>query len=152
MFVSTGMIRLPKATKTPLKSKLVPRQSLATIVKDLGESTSCDITSSTGLWILNFSAICALTVFTLIWLVVVSLQLFQLLWNSRHLEDPPHPSTGIRPASPEWVKACWEKEASTASVVYTHTHIHIYAMEHKPEVTLPVILSAYHQHARILIF
>lgn len=39
------MIRLPKATKTPLKSKLVPRQSLATIVKDLGKNTS-DITSS----------------------------------------------------------------------------------------------------------
>ncbi|KAG7235430.1 hypothetical protein INR49_002660 [Caranx melampygus] len=32
------MIRLPKATKTPLKSKVVPRQSLATIVKDLGEN------------------------------------------------------------------------------------------------------------------
>uniref|UniRef100_A0A3Q1H769 Metastasis associated 1 family, member 2 n=1 Tax=Anabas testudineus TaxID=64144 RepID=A0A3Q1H769_ANATE len=32
------MIRLPKATKTPQKSKLVPRQSLATIVKDLGKS------------------------------------------------------------------------------------------------------------------
>lgn len=42
LFVSSGMIRLPKATKTPLKSKLVPRQSLATIVKDLGKSTSCD--------------------------------------------------------------------------------------------------------------
>lgn len=39
------MIRLPKATKTPLKSKLVPRQSLATIVKDLGENASCDFTS-----------------------------------------------------------------------------------------------------------
>lgn len=36
------MIRLPKATKTPVKSKLVPRQSLATIVKDLGKNTSCD--------------------------------------------------------------------------------------------------------------
>uniref|UniRef100_A0A8C6PR61 Metastasis associated 1 family, member 2 n=1 Tax=Nothobranchius furzeri TaxID=105023 RepID=A0A8C6PR61_NOTFU len=32
------MIRLPKATKTPLKCKVVPRQSLAAIVKDLGES------------------------------------------------------------------------------------------------------------------
>uniref|UniRef100_A0A096LT94 Metastasis associated 1 family, member 2 n=1 Tax=Poecilia formosa TaxID=48698 RepID=A0A096LT94_POEFO len=30
------MIRLPKATKSPLKSKVIPRQSLATIVKDLG--------------------------------------------------------------------------------------------------------------------
>uniref|UniRef100_A0A671XR03 Metastasis associated 1 family, member 2 n=1 Tax=Sparus aurata TaxID=8175 RepID=A0A671XR03_SPAAU len=37
------MIRLPKATKTPLKSKVVPRQSLATIVKDLGKNTSCGI-------------------------------------------------------------------------------------------------------------
>uniref|UniRef100_A0A669D6N2 Metastasis associated 1 family, member 2 n=1 Tax=Oreochromis niloticus TaxID=8128 RepID=A0A669D6N2_ORENI len=36
------MIRLPKATKTPLKSKLVPRQSLATIVKDLGKNSECD--------------------------------------------------------------------------------------------------------------
>lgn len=43
MSVSSGMIRLPKATKTPLKSKVVPRQSLATIVKDLGKNTSCDI-------------------------------------------------------------------------------------------------------------
>ena len=40
--VSLGMIRLPKATKTNLKSKLIPRQSLATIVKDLGETTSHD--------------------------------------------------------------------------------------------------------------
>lgn len=32
------MIRLPKATKAPVKSKLIPRQSLAAIVKDLGES------------------------------------------------------------------------------------------------------------------
>lgn len=39
------MIRLPKATKTPQKSKVIPRQSLANIVKDLGESTSCDITA-----------------------------------------------------------------------------------------------------------
>lgn len=36
------MIRLPKATKTPVKSKLVPRQSLATIVKDLGKNAECD--------------------------------------------------------------------------------------------------------------
>lgn len=43
MSVSSGMIRLPKATKTPLKSKVVPRQSLATIVKDLGKNTSCGI-------------------------------------------------------------------------------------------------------------
>lgn len=33
------MIRLPKATKTPLKTKLVPRPSLANIVKDLGKDT-----------------------------------------------------------------------------------------------------------------
>ena len=39
------MIRLPKATKTPVKSKLVPRQSLATIVKDLGKNTSRDLMS-----------------------------------------------------------------------------------------------------------
>lgn len=35
--VPSGMIRLPKASKPPLKNKPVPRQSLATIVKDLGE-------------------------------------------------------------------------------------------------------------------
>lgn len=128
MSVSSGMIRLPKATKTPLKSKLVPRQSLATIVKDLGKNTSCDITSPTGLWILNCHTVCALSVLPLVWLVVVSLQPPQLLWNSRHLEDPRHPSTGIRPASLEWAKACWEREASTASVVHTHTNTHIYLM------------------------
>uniref|UniRef100_A0A8C3AZJ9 Metastasis associated 1 family, member 2 n=1 Tax=Cyclopterus lumpus TaxID=8103 RepID=A0A8C3AZJ9_CYCLU len=34
------IIRLPKATKTPLKTKLVPRPSLANIVKDLGKDAS----------------------------------------------------------------------------------------------------------------
>lgn len=43
MSIFLGMIRLPKATKTPPKSKVVPRQSLATIVKDLGEKASRDI-------------------------------------------------------------------------------------------------------------
>uniref|UniRef100_A0A8C4HGC9 Metastasis associated 1 family, member 2 n=1 Tax=Dicentrarchus labrax TaxID=13489 RepID=A0A8C4HGC9_DICLA len=43
------MIRLPKATKTPTKSKLVPRQSLATIVKDLGKNTSDDLPGSSSL-------------------------------------------------------------------------------------------------------
>lgn len=43
MSISSGMIRLPKATKTPPKSKVVPRQSLATIVKDLGENKSRNI-------------------------------------------------------------------------------------------------------------
>lgn len=42
MSIFPGMIRLPKATKTPPKSKLMPRQSLATIVKDLGKNKSCD--------------------------------------------------------------------------------------------------------------
>uniref|UniRef100_A0A8C5HA43 Metastasis associated 1 family, member 2 n=1 Tax=Gouania willdenowi TaxID=441366 RepID=A0A8C5HA43_GOUWI len=39
----TSIIRLPKATKTPLKTKVVPRQSLANIVKDLGTNMSCDL-------------------------------------------------------------------------------------------------------------
>lgn len=37
-FVSSGMIRLPKATKAPVKSRVIPRQSLANIVKDLGKN------------------------------------------------------------------------------------------------------------------
>ena len=32
-----GIIRLPKATKNPPKNRVIPRQSLATIVKDLGK-------------------------------------------------------------------------------------------------------------------
>lgn len=48
MSISSGMIRLPKATKTPPKSKVVPRQSLATIVKDLGENASRDIPPPQG--------------------------------------------------------------------------------------------------------
>uniref|UniRef100_A0A7N6B5Y4 Metastasis associated 1 family, member 2 n=1 Tax=Anabas testudineus TaxID=64144 RepID=A0A7N6B5Y4_ANATE len=42
------MIRLPKATKTPQKSKLVPRQSLATIVKDLAISAPLKLKASRG--------------------------------------------------------------------------------------------------------
>uniref|UniRef100_A0A665WMS5 Metastasis-associated protein MTA2-like n=1 Tax=Echeneis naucrates TaxID=173247 RepID=A0A665WMS5_ECHNA len=42
------MIRLPKATKTPLKSKVVPRQSLATIVKDLAISAPLKLKASRG--------------------------------------------------------------------------------------------------------
>uniref|UniRef100_A0AAX7T8H6 Metastasis associated 1 family, member 2 n=1 Tax=Astatotilapia calliptera TaxID=8154 RepID=A0AAX7T8H6_ASTCA len=42
------MIRLPKATKTPVKSKLVPRQSLATIVKDLAISAPLKLKATRG--------------------------------------------------------------------------------------------------------
>uniref|UniRef100_A0A1A8GZR4 Metastasis associated 1 family, member 2 n=2 Tax=Nothobranchius korthausae TaxID=1143690 RepID=A0A1A8GZR4_9TELE len=42
------MIRLPKATKTPLKCKVVPRQSLATIVKDLAISAPLKLKASRG--------------------------------------------------------------------------------------------------------
>eukprot|EP00064_Thunnus_orientalis_P003800 superscaffoldBa00000325_g3811 len=42
------MIRLPKATKTNVKSKVVPRQSLATIVKDLAISAPLKLKASRG--------------------------------------------------------------------------------------------------------
>uniref|UniRef100_A0A3B3Y985 Metastasis associated 1 family, member 2 n=1 Tax=Poecilia mexicana TaxID=48701 RepID=A0A3B3Y985_9TELE len=42
------MIRLPKATKSPLKSKVIPRQSLATIVKDLAISAPLKLKASRG--------------------------------------------------------------------------------------------------------
>uniref|UniRef100_A0A674N6Q4 Metastasis associated 1 family, member 2 n=1 Tax=Takifugu rubripes TaxID=31033 RepID=A0A674N6Q4_TAKRU len=42
------MIRLPKATKTPPKSKVVPRQSLATIVKDLAISAPLKLKATRG--------------------------------------------------------------------------------------------------------
>uniref|UniRef100_A0A1A8U2R6 Metastasis associated 1 family, member 2 n=3 Tax=Nothobranchius TaxID=28779 RepID=A0A1A8U2R6_NOTFU len=42
------MIRLPKATKTPLKCKVVPRQSLAAIVKDLAISAPLKLKASRG--------------------------------------------------------------------------------------------------------
>ncbi|XP_061139519.1 metastasis-associated protein MTA2 isoform X1 [Syngnathus typhle] len=42
------MIRLPKATKTPLKSKLVPRPSLANIVKDLAIAAPLKLKASRG--------------------------------------------------------------------------------------------------------
>ncbi|XP_069564133.1 metastasis-associated protein MTA2 isoform X2 [Brachyistius frenatus] len=42
------IIRLPKATKTPLKTKLVPRPSLATIVKDLAISAPLKLKASRG--------------------------------------------------------------------------------------------------------
>uniref|UniRef100_A0A3P9KRQ7 Metastasis associated 1 family, member 2 n=1 Tax=Oryzias latipes TaxID=8090 RepID=A0A3P9KRQ7_ORYLA len=42
------MIRLPKATKTPAKSKSVPRQSLANIVKELAISAPLKLKASRG--------------------------------------------------------------------------------------------------------
>uniref|UniRef100_G3N6V3 Metastasis associated 1 family, member 2 n=1 Tax=Gasterosteus aculeatus aculeatus TaxID=481459 RepID=G3N6V3_GASAC len=42
------IIRLPKATKTPLKTKLVPRPSLANIVKDLAISAPLKLKASRG--------------------------------------------------------------------------------------------------------
>uniref|UniRef100_A0A8D3BSX7 Metastasis associated 1 family, member 2 n=1 Tax=Scophthalmus maximus TaxID=52904 RepID=A0A8D3BSX7_SCOMX len=60
------IIRLPKATKTPLKSKLVPRPSLATIVKDLGKSWSRDHHSSRHL------SSCVIVLLNRIVVVVVS--------------------------------------------------------------------------------
>ncbi|KAJ3585328.1 hypothetical protein NHX12_014049, partial [Muraenolepis orangiensis] len=39
------IIRLPKATKNPQKNRVIPRQSLATIVKDLGKSWCCSFSS-----------------------------------------------------------------------------------------------------------
>uniref|UniRef100_A0A8C7ZRK8 Metastasis associated 1 family, member 2 n=1 Tax=Oryzias sinensis TaxID=183150 RepID=A0A8C7ZRK8_9TELE len=42
------MIRLPKATKTPTKSKSVPRQSLANIVKELAISAPLKLKASRG--------------------------------------------------------------------------------------------------------
>lgn len=36
IYFYSGIIRLPKATKTPMKNKVIPRPSLANIVKDLG--------------------------------------------------------------------------------------------------------------------
>lgn len=151
MSVSSGMIRLPKATKTPLKSKVVPRQSLATIVKDLGKNTSCGIIILllSGLWMcvcvcasqcvvacvvvvgrlqkhfINTGHICVPYLYVLQsdrLLLLLYLQPSQLLWNWRHLEDLQHPSTGIRPASLVWAKVYWEREALTASVFCTNTH------------------------------
>uniref|UniRef100_A0A8C9ZET0 Metastasis associated 1 family, member 2 n=1 Tax=Sander lucioperca TaxID=283035 RepID=A0A8C9ZET0_SANLU len=42
------IIRLPKATKTPLKTKVVPRQSLANIVKELAISAPLKLKASRG--------------------------------------------------------------------------------------------------------
>uniref|UniRef100_A0A8C5C5D0 Metastasis associated 1 family, member 2 n=1 Tax=Gadus morhua TaxID=8049 RepID=A0A8C5C5D0_GADMO len=42
------IIRLPKATKNPQKNRVIPRQSLATIVKDLGEP-GCSVSIRPGL-------------------------------------------------------------------------------------------------------
>ncbi|XP_030017544.1 metastasis-associated protein MTA2 [Sphaeramia orbicularis] len=42
------MIRLPKATKTPLKTRVVPRQSLANIVQDLAISAPLKLKASRG--------------------------------------------------------------------------------------------------------
>lgn len=113
VFVSTGMIRLPKATKAPLKSKLIPRQSLAIIVKDLGERREFG------------SACCPLTVTDLLHVVFCSLSLSVSQPSLRRSDsrlpaDPRRPSTGTRPASREWARACWGREASIASVVAPH--------------------------------
>lgn len=60
--------------------------------------------------------------------VSVSVQPSQLLRNSRHLVDPRHPSTGIRPANLGWAKACWEREALTASVAHKSPYKHLHLL------------------------
>lgn len=111
--VLSGMIRLPKATKAPLKSKLVPRQSLAIIVKDLGErrelgsalpSTDCPL----------HVVFCSPS--------LPVLQPSRPRSDSRPPADLQHPSTGTRPASREWARVSWAREALTASVVAPHSH------------------------------
>lgn len=62
--------------------------------------------------------------------LLLFLQPSQLLWNWRHLEDPQHPSTGIRPASLVWAKAYWEREVLTASVFCTNTHSCSFCLEY----------------------
>ncbi|XP_008336382.2 metastasis-associated protein MTA2-like, partial [Cynoglossus semilaevis] len=47
-YLCPGIIRLPKAPKTPVKSKVVPRQSLAAIVKDLAISAPLKLKASRG--------------------------------------------------------------------------------------------------------
>lgn len=106
--VPSGMIRLPKATKTPQKSKLVPRQSLANIVKDLGKNLS---NATERLALVFYSAI--------IMLLCLCSHLCTFETEGVQRSSDPHQQEPGQPAS------CWPRPAGKERVwqrqYYTHT-------------------------------
>lgn len=115
MSVSSGMIRLPKATKTPVKSKVVPRQSLATIVKDLGENFQ------TAIFANHFSLKCDWMVTSVVVLLCSHLSSAETEGVQRtpntHQQEPGQPASwGPKPAGEERLR-------QRQYPIHTHTEL-----------------------------
>ena len=115
------MIRLPKATKTQVKTKVIPRQSLATIVKDLGEnchtllyvlmhclSLKCD-------WMMTSAAVCLLCSH-----ICSSETEGVQRTPDTHQQEPGQPASwGPEPAGEERLR---QRQYYTHTNTHTHTH------------------------------
>lgn len=111
--VSSGMIRLPKATKSHVKNKVIPRQSLATIVKDLGENPHTA----------HVLMLCLCSVVTCWGVCCVPSAAISAPLKLKASRGPPTPINRNQASQPRGAQSLLGKRGfDSVSIPHTHTH------------------------------